>query len=128
MLRKIRWKTLLSSLYFNKVTLGQFFPVNFAKFLRTSFLKNNSVGCFIFSAYLFLLMFRFIVHQCLLQNTGKHWNRNMDTKLVRLNALWEDLHKHSKTLVLSTSVLRYQREYRISFFNRYQHVAMLSNL
>ena len=49
-----------SQVFFNKVTVGQFFPINFANFLRTSFLKNNFVGCFIFSAYLFLLMFRFI--------------------------------------------------------------------
>ena len=56
--RKIYRKVLCQSLFFNKVaglrptTLlkkrlwCRCFPVNFAKFLRTSFLQNTSGGCF----------------------------------------------------------------------------------
>ena len=43
---KLTGKRLCQSLFFNKETLAQVFPVNFVKFLKIPFLYNTSGGCF----------------------------------------------------------------------------------
>ena len=55
---KFTGKHLFQRLFFNKESLAQVFPVNFAKFLRTPFLQNTSGRLLLFRYELYLLVTR----------------------------------------------------------------------
>ena len=94
-----------------KKTWHRCFPVNFAKFLRTSFLQNTSGGCFccyfLFTYFMYSLLFAVFIYVLF---TNRYYNctskvRQMNNMLQCTKLMWKNRKKKKKKIAWSSCYL-----------------------